>query len=77
MKAQELSSSGTVAHSAMSDPSDIKGKRRKHMKDEKIEVVMKSVVKEVVDAKHQSNMKFGMELERKRMKCEAEQGSGV
>ena len=47
------------------------------MKDEKIEVVMKSVVKEVVDAKHQSNMKFGMELERKRMKCEAEQGSGV
>ena len=56
----------------MSTRSDIKGKKRKRTKDEKIEAIMKNVVKEVIDAQHQSDMKF-MELEEKRMKYEAEQ----
>ena len=37
-----------------------------------MEAVMKNVVKEVVDAQHQSDMKF-LELEEKRMKFETEQ----
>ena len=71
-EAQEPSSSGTAPQPVVSAPTDIKGKKRKHTKDEKIEAVMKSVVKEVVDAQHQSDTKF-LELEEKRMKFEAEQ----
>lgn len=37
-----------------------------------MEAVMKNVVREVVDAQHQSDMKF-LELEEKMMKFEAEQ----
>ena len=70
--AQEPSSSGTAPQPVVSAPTDIKGKKRKRTKDEKIEAVMKSVVKEVVDAQHQSDTKF-LELEEKRMKFEAEQ----
>lgn len=52
--------------------SGIKGKKRKRTKEEKIEAVLTSVVKEVVDAQQQSDRMF-LELEEKRMKFEADQ----
>ena len=69
---QEPSSSGATPQPVASAPTNIKGKKRKRAKDEKMEAVMKNVVKEVVDAQHQSDMKF-LELEEKRMKFEAQQ----
>ena len=53
-------------------PSAIKGKKRKRTKDEKIEAIMISMVKEVVNSQRGSD-KFFFEMEEKRMKYEAEQ----
>ena len=50
----------------------MKGKKRKRTKDEKIEAIMTSVVKEVVNSQRESDKLF-FEVEEKRMKYEAEQ----
>ena len=55
-----------------SGSSGIKDKRRKRTRDEKIEAVLTTVVKEVVDAQQQSDRMF-LEMEEKRMKFEADQ----
>lgn len=62
------SSSGIKAESS----SGIKGKKRKRTKEEKIEAMLTTVVKEVVDAQQQSDKMF-IEMDEKRMKFEAEQ----
>ena len=61
----EPQSSGSKEHSSM------KGKRKRSRED-KVEAVMASVVKEMVNAQKESDKLF-MELEERRMKFEAEQ----
>ena len=74
---EDAGSSHALAPSSSSSikdaqPSTMKGKKRKRTKDEKIEAIMTSVVKEVVNSQRESDKLF-FEVEEKRMKYEAEQ----
>ena len=61
-----------TSKSAPTTTSGIKGKRKKRTRDEKIEAVLRSVVKDVVEAQQKSDEMF-LQWEEKRMRFEAEQ----
>ena len=74
---EDAQSSHALSPSSSSSTKDAqssgsKGKKRKRTKDEKIEAIMTSVVKEVVNSQRESDKMF-FEMEEKRMKYEAEQ----